>query len=66
MNPNKGKAYPEREDMRSQPQHCRRPLPPEAFAERLAERNSKLRALGHPELMLEEQIAGRLYTGPSP
>ena len=62
--PQPGKAYPERADVAHKPQHRRKPLPPSEFAEALALRNRALAAEGHPELMVEEQIAGRLYTGP--
>ena len=62
--PQKGKAYPEREDVRGRPELCRRPLPPEEFEGSLRLKNKQLRAAGHPELMVEEQIGARLYTGP--
>ena len=62
--PVKGKAYPERDDVRSRPELCRRPLPPEEFEGSLRLKNKQLRAAGHPELMVEEQIGARLYTGP--
>ena len=62
--PQLGVAYPERLDVRLRPELCRRPQPPEAFAEVLRAKNTLLRAAGHSELMVEEQIAGRLYTGP--
>ena len=62
--PVEGKKYPERSDLIAWTPHHRKPLPPEAFAETLAKKNAQLAKLGHPGLMQEEAIAGRIYTGP--
>ena len=62
--PVEGKKYPERSDLIAWTPHHRKPLPPEAFAQTLAKKNAKLVKLGHPGLMQEELIAGRIYTGP--
>ena len=35
-----------------------------AFLPKLKDKNAKLKAIGEPELMEEELMAGRLYTGP--
>ena len=62
VRPQPGKQYAERPDVRRG--HWRQPLPPTAFEEVMQLKNAALRAAGHPVMMLEEQIAGRLYTGP--
>ena len=64
VRPQLGKAYPDRADVMLNPKLRRKPLPPEAFDEVRRQKNALLRAAGHSELMREEQIAGRLYTGP--
>ena len=42
----------------------RRPLPSKELGTRLGEKNVELRSLGEPELMHEEGVGARLYTGP--
>ena len=64
VRPQPGKNYPERRDLQLKPKLRRQPLPPEALDEVRRIKNKQLRAAGHSELMVEEQIAGRLYTGP--
>ena len=64
VTPQPGKAYPERRDLQLKPKLRRQPLPPAALDEMRRAKNKQLRAAGHSELMVEEQIAGRLYTGP--
>ena len=65
VRPQPGKEYPERADIIGHPELCRQPHPPESFLSVLHLKNAQLEAEGHPVLMKEEQIAGRLYTGPS-
>ena len=67
--PEPGVVYPEREGFReNSPQYCRKPKPISSFfveggvVETAA--NARLRAEGHTEVILEEVLAGRLYTGP--
>ena len=42
----------------------RRPLPSKELDTRLREKNVELRSLGEPELLREEGVGARLYTGP--
>ena len=42
----------------------RRPLPSKELGTRLGEKNVELRSLGEPELLHEEGVGARLYTGP--
>jgi hypothetical protein len=42
----------------------RSPQPLRALLPRLEEKNTQLRALGEPELIVDELLSGRLYTGP--
>jgi hypothetical protein len=42
----------------------RRPLPSKELDKRLGEKNVELRTLGEPELLREEGVGARLYTGP--
>ena len=59
-------AWPEREGFRTaHPEWCRSHKTLEELTELLeVKANSKLRAHGHAELIKEELIGGRLYTGP--
>ena len=58
-------AYPERGGIK--PEWHRKPVPVHAYLEEggalETEANAKLRAEGHSEVILEELLAGRLYTG---
>ena len=58
--------YPERVGFKQDhPGWCRSPKPMDELMEMLeVQANAKLRKEGHNELMLEEVLAGRLYTGP--
>ena len=60
--------YPERKELTDKPEMWRRPVPIAAFMEEggrvETEANSRLREGGHSLLILEEVLAGRLYTGP--
>ena len=58
--------YPERDGMRTgNPAWCRRPVSLEKMLERMEEQaNVQLRKEGHSELIEEELVGGRLYTGP--
>jgi len=58
--------YPERSGMREvHPEWCRKPLSLEAMMQRLEDLcNSRLRKDGHSEMIKEELVGGRLYTGP--
>ena len=60
--------YPERKGLVDQPEHWRRPVPAAVFMEEgglvETQANSRLREGGHSLLILEEVLAGRLYTGP--
>ena len=59
--------YPERKNFREKhPSWCRKPVPIRELMENLLEKeaNSKLRAENMAEVILEEFLAGRLYTGP--
>ena len=63
--PVEGKAYPERKELIGKPELRRKPLHPDHFKEQLARKNAELIAAFHSPLIEEEQIAGRLYTGPA-
>ena len=61
--------YPERKGLREEhPDWQRTPKPISSFLEPggplEVEANAKLRAEGHSEVILEEVLSGRLYTGP--
>jgi len=59
-------AYPEREGYRTHhPSWCRVIQPLDVMLHEMEEQcNVKLRAASHSELILEELVGGRLYTGP--
>lgn len=59
--------YPERYGMReSHPNWCRIPVPLGKMLERMeSEANARLRAGGHSEMIVEELVAGRLYSSAS-
>ena len=61
-----GKAYPERAGYaQAHPEWCRRARPlNQMLADMEVQCNEKLRKAGHSELIREELIGGRLYTGP--
>ena len=59
-----GKAYPERAALRGTPNKCRRPLSVDELWEAVAPRNAALRQLREAELLREEVVGGRLYSGP--
>lgn len=63
--PKKSEAYPERVGYRERhPGWCRVPKPLQQMVEAMEEQcNAKLRAKSHSELILEELVGGRLYTG---
>ena len=42
----------------------RKPVPVSDLAKEMENQNEKLRAAGHDEMIVEEVLAGRLYTGP--
>ena len=65
-NPVKGTEYPERANYREKHKElCRVPITLEKALEMMEEQcNEKLRADGHSEMIVEEYIGGRLYTGP--
>lgn len=61
------RSYPERKDFREKHQEwCRKPVPVRDLMEELLEKhcNGRLREEGHPLVILEEFLGGRLYTGP--
>ena len=64
--PEKGAEYPERLGYKeNHPTWCRVPMTIEQMMDQMEEKcNSKLRLSGHSEMILEEMIGGRLYTGP--
>ena len=64
--PVKGKQYPERESYRAEhPEWCRAVQPMDRSLELMeTECNAKLRKAGHSELIKEELVGGRMYTGP--
>jgi len=64
--PQKGVAYPERGGYETNyPQWCRVATPLATMLEQMEEKcNAKLREDEHSEMILEEMIGGRLYTGP--
>ena len=64
LKPQRGKAYPERTSLRISPSRCRKPLSVEEVWTQIASRNAALREAGHNELIKEEVVAGRLYSGP--
>ena len=64
VRPVEGKAYPERTELLGRMELRRQALRPEHFKEQLEAKNRELVAGSHPPLIPEEQIAGRLYTGP--
>jgi hypothetical protein len=59
-------AYPERQGFREHhSQWCRSPKPLAELMELMeSHANERLRAGGHSEMILEELVGGRLYTGP--
>ena len=59
-------AYPERFGLReSKPEWCRVARPLSEMEEQMeVQCNAKLRKAGHAEMIVEELVAGRLYTGP--
>ena len=64
--PQQSVLYPERAGYReAHPGWCRVVTPLEAMLQAMEERcNVRLRAGGHSELIVEELVGGRLYTGP--
>ena len=58
--------YPERDGFRERhPEWCRKPRPLEEMQQAMeANANKALRKDDHNELLVEELVAGRLYTGP--
>jgi len=70
VNPDKEKikslSYPERVGLRdSHPQECRQPRSLEVMLEAMEKNaNEQLRKANHAEMIAEELLAGRLYTGP--
>jgi len=56
--------FPTEQVLLSSPEKMRKPLSSAELSARLEGFNSRLRAVGHAELMLEEAYGGRLYTGP--
>ena len=66
VKPEDGKDYPERKGYReTNPVWCRLPKKLDAMMVVMEEAcNSKLRKEGHSELIREELVGGRLYTGP--
>ena len=64
--PVKGADYPERTGYREHhPSWCRVPTTLDVIVHQMEEQcNKRLRAAGHSELILEELVGGRLYTGP--
>ena len=68
--PQPGKSYPERNAFRTRageelfPERCRHTMLPSLLRERMEEQNLRLDAAGHVPMVLDEAIAGRLYTGP--
>ena len=64
VKPEKDKAYPEREGTGSHERMHRSILGLDTMLERMeVECNSKLRRAGHSELIKEELVGGRMYTG---
>lgn len=64
VKPQKDKGYPEREGTGSHEQMSRSILALDTMLERMeVECNSKLRKAGHSELIKEELVGGRMYTG---
>ena len=59
-------AYPERQGFREHhSQWCRSPKPLAELMELMeSHANERLRAGGHSEMIVEELVGGRLYTGP--
>ena len=64
VSPIRGKAYPERATLRPTPSKCRRPLSLDELWAAVTPRNAALRDLREPELIREEVVGGRLYSGP--
>ncbi len=64
--PSRGTTYPERDGYREKkPEWCRRLKSLDEYMEVMeVECNQKLRKAGHSELIREELVGGRLYTGP--
>ena len=64
--PDMQKEYPERGNgfVEAHPDWVRQLVGLEEMRVRMTEQNKKLQAAAHPELIVEELIAGRLYTGP--
>ena len=54
----------ERADLRDDLRLQRKPVPISDLAKEMEKKNEKLRTAGHDEMILEELLAGRLYTGP--
>lgn len=65
LSPQRGKAYADRDELRGTPSKCRKPLPIEEVWAAVAPKNDALRDAGHAELILEEVVGGRLYSGPA-
>ena len=49
---------------RLEPEFARKPLSPDEVWAKMAPKNEALREAGHAELLREEVVGGRLYTGP--
>ena len=64
VRPVRGKIYPERASLLGMHQKRRRPLSVDEVWEAVAPRNAALRQLREAELLREEAVAGRLYSGP--
>lgn len=64
--PEAGVEYPERAGYRERhSEWCRVPTPLSVLLQAMEEKcNEKLRADSHSEMILEELVGGRLYTGP--
>ena len=66
VDPERKSSYPERGGSfrEKHPDWCRRPTPLSAFEEQMRAKNLELSEGGHTQLVHEELVAGRLYTGP--
>ena len=70
MRPNKGRTYAERggeggrSSQRLDGEFARKPLTVDEVWANMAPKNAALREAGHAELMREEVVGGRLYSGP--
>jgi hypothetical protein len=62
--PKASMTYPERDGFNRGDPECRVPEGLDSYKREMEARNKQLAAAGHAPMVVEELVAGRLYTGP--